>query len=135
MTKIARKEEEREFAEESDSLWHLTIAPTIWAFHFMISYAATAVICAKTEGSAGWMPLLQGGIGVLTVLALAAIGYIGWQSWRQWDVLDDYDYSHAGAREEDRHEFLGHAAFLLAIISFVGVLYVAMPAAFAPSCS
>lgn len=70
----------------------------------------------------------------LTALALGGIALAAWRSWKQWDFLDDYDYSHDLAREEDRHEFLGHAAFLLSIVSFVGVIYVAMPVWLAGSC-
>jgi len=52
----------------------------------------------------------------------------------QWDYLDDRDYEHDLARKEDRHEFLGHASFLLSIISFIGVIYVAMPVLFLETC-
>ena len=74
------------------------------------------------------------GIGIATAIALVAILVIGWRSWKQWDFLDDYDYVHDLAVGEDRHEFLGHASFLLSIISFIGVCYVAMPAFFLTSC-
>ena len=68
-------------------------------------------------------------------LALAVIAWIAWRAWRQWDLLSDYDWSHPNARGEDRHEFLGHAAFLLCGASFIGVLYAGVPAIFITTCT
>ena len=123
--------DEKEFAEEADSIWRITFGPLIWAVHFGVSYAATAIVCAKGGDAA----TLRAGIGALTVAALLGIAYVGWRAWRQWDFLDDRDYEHELAREEDRHEFLGHAAFLLAIVSFIGVVYVALPALVIEGCA
>ena len=124
--------DEKEFAEESDSLWRITFGPLIWAVHFGVSYAATAIACAKPFGEP---EDLVAAIGALTVAALAGIAWVGWRAWVQWDYLDDRDYEHELAREEDRHEFLGHAAFLLAVVSFIGVVYVALPAFAIGSCA
>jgi hypothetical protein len=129
-----RDEEKKEIAEEASSLWIITLAPLIWAGHFVLSYAAASLICVKFEGGVRAMQLLQWGVGVLTALALAGIVAVAWSAWRQWDFLEDYDYAHDLAREEDRHEFLGHAAFLLSIVSFVGVIYVTMPVYLSGSC-
>ena len=123
--------DEKEFAEESDSIWRITFGPLIWAVHFGASYAATAIVCAK----GGDVDVLRTGVVALTAAALAGILYVGRRAWRQWDFLDDRDYEHELAREEDRHEFLGHAAFLLAIVSFIGVAYVALPTLVIGSCA
>lgn len=122
------------FSEEQSSLWLIALGPAIWALHFIVSYSATAVVCAKLPNLAeqGW--LLQTVIGGATCVALAGIAWIGWRSWRQWDYLDDRDYVHHQPVTEHRHEFLGHASFLLACLSFVGVLYVALPVLFIPGC-
>ena len=37
-------------------------------------------------------------------------------------------------KPEDRHRFLGHAAFLLSIISFIGVVFVSLPLLFIGGC-
>jgi len=37
------REDEYEFSEERESLWRITLGPTIWAFHLLISYAAVSV--------------------------------------------------------------------------------------------
>lgn len=134
---MARQEERvdaKTFSEEQSSLWMIALGPTIWAVHFIVCYSATAVVCAKLHGLAadGW--LLQGLIAGATAVALAGIAWVGWRSWRQWDFLDDGDHVHHQAVTEHRHEFLGHASFLLACLSFVGVLYVALPAVFVRGC-
>lgn len=125
-----QQQEAREFRSEAMSLWRITFAPTIWAVHFVASYGLAALICAK-GGSVGTLRL---GIGIGTVLALAGIGWLGWKAWRQWDIVQDRDWENDTGTSEDRHQFLGHAAFLLAIISFIGVAYVALPAALIGTC-
>lgn len=128
--------DEREFAEASASLWRITFGPLIWAAHFGLSYAGAAVICAKTGGAA--VSGLRLGIGALTLAALVAIAWIGWRAWIQWDMradrADDPEDRNQWGTSEDRQQFLGHAAFLLAVISFIGVAYVALPAVFIGTC-
>ena len=130
-----RHEEERKsFAEEADSLWRITFGPLIWAVHFGASHAATAITCARFAAIDDPLGILRLAIGALTLLALAGIAWVAWRAWQRWDFLDDRDYEHEAAIEEDRHEFHGHAGFLLALISFVGVLYVAMPPLLLETC-
>ncbi|MBE3637624.1 hypothetical protein [Mangrovicoccus algicola] len=119
-------EEEKTIAEESSSLWLLVVSPTVWAVHFAASYAITSLACVKFPDLLG-VGGLQWIIGALTGLALAAILATALRSWRQWDFLEDYDHIHHRPRSEDRHEFLGHAAFLLSVVSFIGTVYVALP--------
>ena len=114
----------------SRNLWQMVIAPIIWSLHFVAVYGFTAVACAK----AGDAALARGGVAALTLVALAAILFVGWRAWRQWDYLDDFDYDHGGQSDEDRREFLGHVGVLLAAISGIGVIYVALPAVFIGSC-
>ncbi|MBM9596175.1 hypothetical protein [Roseitranquillus sediminis] len=128
------KSDEAEFAEEADSLWRITLGPLIWALHFVASYGTTAAWCAKVATAFEPVPGLRIGLAVLTVAALAGIVWVGWRAWRQWDFTEDWDYVNKEGENEDRHEFLGHAAFLLAIVSFVGVVYVAMPVLLIESC-
>tara|TARA_R110002020_G_scaffold109430_9_gene253068 strand:- start:6525 stop:6926 length:402 start_codon:yes stop_codon:yes gene_type:complete len=127
-------EERRSFREEADSLWLITFAASIWAVHFIVCYGATASVCAKLGGDPAVVLTLRLALGVFTVIALAGIAFVGWRSWLQWDFLDDGDREHDLAREEDRHEFLGHASFLIAIISFIGVIYVSLPVLVLETC-
>lgn len=132
MTRITENEDAREFRSEAGSLWRITFGPLIWAIHFAASYGATALICAK--GGTGFVEGLRLGIGIGTGVALVAIAWLGWQSWRQRDLLRDRDWENDQGTGEDRHQFLGHAAFLLAVISFIGVSYVALPVLLIGTC-
>lgn len=125
--------ERRELGEEADSLVRIAAAPLIWAAHFVLCYGATSLVCVKFAPD-GPETTLRIALGVLTVAAVAAIAWLGWRSWRQWDYPEDHDYVHDEATEEDRHEFLGHAAFLLAVISLIGVIYTALPVLMLPGC-
>ena len=102
-------EEQEEFAEEQASLAKITLGPLIWAGHFVICYGLVAVTCAK-----GWdIGAVRTGLVVFSVAALAAVLWVGWGSLRQWDVRETGDFVNRRGRAEDRHHFLGHAAFLL----------------------
>ena len=120
--------EETPFRHES--IWHMVAAPTVWTLHFAIIYAITAVECSKI----GTPEVARLSILVLTVAALAVIGVIAWKAWVQWDYPDDQDYVHDKPTVEDRREFLGHAGWLLAIVSAIGVIFVGMPALFIETC-
>ena len=63
-------------------------------------------------------------LATLSAPALAGIVWPGWRSLRQWGVLDSAQPAHPADKPEDRHRFLGHAAFLLPIISGIGVAFV-----------
>ncbi len=113
--------DEGEFAAEALSLWRITFGPVIWVGYFTLSYGAAALVCAKApDTSVATLRLAMGGT---TLVALALIGWIGWRAFRQWDrSAPDTD-----ATEEHRHRFLGHAAFLLALIAAIGVVFTALP--------
>lgn len=126
----AEQREPKEFAEESASLVKITAAPVIWATHFVVCYAAVAIACAKGldyEATRLWLLILSAGV-------LAGIGFVGWRSWRQWAPRETGKLSHPKGRAEDRHHFLGHAAFLLSVISFIGALFTTLPLLFIGGC-
>lgn len=127
MTGISQRQDQDEFRGATGSLFRIALAPTVWAFHFLFCYAGAAVWCAKV-GTPEGVTFLRLSILGLTLLALAAIGWQGWHSYRQWAPHDHDDHVEGPIR------FLGHAGFLLSIISFVGVVYVALPALFIESC-
>lgn len=131
--RTADERDDREFAEEADSLWRIVLAPTLWVAHFLISYVATAIVCARYPGPES-IASLRVGIAVLTLFCLVGILIIGWRSWQRWGFADDRVHVQDRPTEEHRHEFLGHASFLLSIVSFIGVCYVAMPAVFLGTC-
>lgn len=124
-------EERREFREEAESLWRITLAPVTWAAHFALCYAVAAVVCAKAPGM---LATARIGLAVATLVALALILWLGWRAWQQWDLRNTGDYRNPLGEAEDRHQFLGHAAVLLALISGIGVIYVALPVLLLETC-
>lgn len=134
MSDVQGNQEQRTFREEASSLWLIVLAPVLWAVHFVAVYGLTAMTCAKF-GTPEAVTLLRIAIAVLTFVALGGIGMVGIKSWRQWDYLADHDYSHHLPTGEHRHEFLGHAAFLLSVMSAIAVVYTALPAVFIGTCA
>ena len=113
------------------NLFRMILAPSVWAIHFLMVYCTAAIWCAKSLGPTVELVTL---ITVYTVIAEVIIAVLAFAMWRQWDYLDDYDYIHSESTDEHRREFLGHAGFMLACLSFVAVIFNAMPAWFAGSC-
>ncbi|SHJ72205.1 hypothetical protein SAMN04488012_11620 [Palleronia salina] len=127
--------EPNEFGVGVGILLKITIAPWIWAFHFVISYGAATVWCAKIAPDAD-PRALQLALIALTVLALVGIGLSGWLGWRNWTKGG---YGEDGAVPgiddvESRDRFLGHVSVLLAVVSAIGVVYVVLPVLLAGSC-
>ena len=118
--------------KRSQSLWTMIHAPLIWAAHFCVSYGTAAVWCAKVGTDAG---TLRWTIGLFTLVALAGIALVGWRAWRQWNYSPGENYDHPTADSENRRQFLGHAGFLLAGVSAVGVIYVTLPAFLTGGCT
>jgi len=131
----ARPEEQSEAPPgERGTLWLLTFGPAIWAVHFVLSYMAAAVWCAKVAGRTGPLADVRIVIGVLTLLALVGIALTGWRGWRM------HTFGHATAPHDfdtpgDRHRFLGFSTLLLSGLSFVATVFVALCVVFIRSCA
>jgi hypothetical protein len=133
-------------ALEKDSLWLLTISPSIWAAHFLLCYLTAAVWCAKFATPGGSLGAARTAVIWYTAVALIAIGLVGREGFRR------HTYPSAGASTdlrstfrtettthdldspEDRHRFLGFATLLLSGLSGVAVVYAATAAAFFDTC-
>lgn len=120
-------------AEEHEHLFRLTAAPLLWAVHFLLSYCTAAVWCAKFVGTDGSLANIRVAIALYTVVTLVGITVIGWRGFQRHSfegstLPHDFD-SHA-----DRHRFLGFATLLLAGLSALATVYVAMAAVFIESC-
>lgn len=112
-------------AREVSHLWHLIGSPTVWAAHFLFCYVGVSVGCAKA-GSAV-MPIMRVAIVGATILALLLVAFFGTVAWLQ-ARLDGEAPPHDGATVGDRTRLVGTAKLLLAGLSFIAILYVAMPA-------
>jgi hypothetical protein len=120
----------------------LTIAPAIWAAHFLFCYITAAVWCAKFAGPGGSLENVRNAVALCTVLALAGIAVVGWEGFRRHSFTSTPADTRGGTEvtthdldtPEDRHRFLGFATLLLAGLSAVAVLYVALAATFFETC-
>jgi len=122
-----------ELPEENESLWLITTSPVSWAVHLLLSYFPAAVWCAKVVGLDGSLWNVRVAIAVYTVLTLIGIGIIGCLAFRRHNI-GSATVPHDFDTPEDRHRFLGFATLLLALLSAVGTLYVALVAVFIGSC-
>ena len=115
------------------SLWLLTIAPSIWAAHLLLSYITAAVWCAKFVGPGGALNGVRSAVAWYTGVALVGIAFVGWEGYRRHRHGTEAT-THDLDTAEDRHRFVGFATLLLAGLSAVGVLYAALAAAYFETC-
>lgn len=120
-------------SEKHQSLWLLTASPTIWAAHFVLSYATAAIWCQKVAGLGGSLANVRVAIAVYSVLALSGIGIIGRIGYRKHS-FGQAELPHDADTPEDRHRFLGFATVLLSALSAVAVLFAALVAVFFGTC-
>ena len=116
-----------------ETLWTLFTAPIVWALHFLICYTATAIFCEKPDFLGGDFETLRMAILVVTVISLAMIVVSVLLAWRQWG-FGTGDPPHDDPTRRDRLLFQGYATFLLSGLSFVAVIFTAMPALFIDGC-
>jgi hypothetical protein len=126
---------------DKGSLWLLTIAPTIWALHLLLSYITAAIWCARFASPSGTLSNVRTAIVWYTVVALVGIVAVGVEGFRRHRYPTPGHQ--AGGTEatthdldspEDRHRFLGFATLLLAGLSAVAVGYAAAAASFFETC-
>ncbi|HEX7038429.1 MAG TPA: hypothetical protein VF210_21880 [Pseudomonadales bacterium] len=111
-------------------LWRMLPSPLIAAVHFTVCYMATSVYCIRSgRGELTTLNVLLGGF---TVVALLAIGLLAWAAWRRLHLVRQ---SREGlAKRRGEIEFLARITWYLALLSFVGVLFIAAPLAFFGGC-
>lgn len=111
----------------------LTLSPTIWALHLLLSYATAAIWCEKYAAPDGSLGTARIAIAVYTGMALAGITFIGWIGHCRHQ-FGNSELPHDEDTPEDRHRFLGFAVLLLSVLSGVATLFVAAVAAFIGNC-
>ena len=119
--------------EHEERLWWLGISPGLWVLHLLTSYATVAVWCAKVVGrdaGLGSARLLVVGYTVVALIGIVFTGRHALRRHRYGTGTAPHDFDTA----EDRHRFLGFATLLLSIVSFVGVIFVALPLVFIETC-
>jgi hypothetical protein len=109
---------------QRDSLWLLTVAPVLWAAHFLLSYITAAVWCAKVAGPQGTLDAIHPAIVWYTAAALAGIIAAGVMGYRRHEHGTETT-THDLDTPDDRRRFLGFVTLLLSCLSAVAVIYVA----------
>lgn len=118
---------------ELETLWTLFTAPVVWAVHFLFSYLGAAIFCAKQDHLAFGFGTLRLAVAIFTIAALTLIVISAWLAWRQWG-FGAHDPPHDDPTAHDRRLFQGFATLLLSGLSFVAVIYVALPLLFVSEC-
>lgn len=116
-----------------ETLWTLFTAPVVWALHFLACYIAAAIFCEKPGFLGNDFDNLRITIGIATVLSLAMIALSAALAWRQWG-FGSGDPPHDDPTRRDRLLFQGYATLLLSGLSFVAVVFTALPALFITEC-
>lgn len=119
--------------ERDEPLFLIAVAPTIWAVHFLACYLTAAVWCAKAAGTVGALGPVRSAVALYTVIALVGITAVSVHAYRR-HTLGTATTPHDFDTPADRHRFLGFATLLLALLSGVATLYVAIVALFFQVC-
>jgi hypothetical protein len=114
------------------SLWTLIVPSTAWALHFLFCYIYAAIRCAK-GGPLQSLDAVRLAIVAVTVIALLIVAASAYVSGAQMRIEGD-EPPHDESTMEDRHRFLATSKLLLAALSFVAILYTALPAFIFPDC-
>lgn len=111
------------------TLWTLIVPPGAWAVHFLFSYLWASVQCAKTGSFARYPAVFWGGTA-LALLVIVASGVIAWiQSRTPGDPPP-----HKEGTDIDRLRFIAYSTLLLSGLSFVAVVFTALPVMFIGDC-
>jgi hypothetical protein len=108
------------------TLWALVAAPTTWALHFLFCYVYAAIHCARVPRVSS-LDDVRLGIAVATVVALTIVLASGFVAWAHASTEGDPP-PHQESTDEDRLRFLAVAMLLLSGLSFVAILFTAIPA-------
>lgn len=111
------------------TLWTLIVPPTVWAAHFLLSYLWAAISCAKM-GEWARFPTVFAIATVIALLVIVASGVIAWQQSR----TPGDPPPHNEGTDVDRLRFIAYSTLLLAGLSFVAVLFTAMPVLMLSDC-
>lgn len=120
------------FRREPD-LWFLIGSPTVWALHFLACYVLAAIHCEKAGGGFVSIAPIRVWIFGLTAVALVFVFVSGLQAWRHWGFGANQP-PHDADSPADRRRFIGYAALLISALSFVAIVFTALPIFFITDC-
>lgn len=112
------------------ALWLLVLGPALWALHFLLCYITAAIWCARVAG--GGLGGARAAIAVYTAVAVLGMAFGAWRGFRQAGQCRGAGL-HRDSRDA-RRRFLGYATGLLALLSLLATVYVALGAVFIGDC-
>ncbi|MCP3054072.1 hypothetical protein [Aurantimonas marianensis] len=110
-----------------DNLWTLITPPTLWALHFLVSYVLAAYECTPNDRIFETIGGARVAIAGVTLVALILIAAVFRRAWRDWRGGGGSRFYNDEDTEAARERFLEFSTVLLAALSFVAVLFVALP--------
>ncbi|MBC7137565.1 MAG: hypothetical protein H5U17_02270 [Defluviimonas sp.] len=114
------------FGKTQDNLWTLIAAPAIWGVHFLFSYGLAAYACAPNANPFRGISGARLAIGAVTVVCLGLVAQILRRSWREWRA-DGGGFRSNQDTPEARERFIEFSTLLLALLSFVAVVFETLP--------
>lgn len=114
------------------NLWALIVPPAIWALHFLFCYVYAAIRCAK-GGPLQTLDDVRIAIAAATAVALLIVAAAAYVAGAQMGIEGDPP-PHDESTAADRHRFLATAKLLLATLSFVAIVFTAIPVFIFPDC-
>ncbi|WP_427025152.1 hypothetical protein ACP4J4_04265 [Aureimonas ureilytica] len=116
-----------------DSLITMIATPTVWALHFLLSYVWVASACAPNEDVFKSITPARIGVAVATVLALAFCFFAGLRAWREWRA-EGGEPPHDQPTKADRERQMEIASVLLSGLSFLAIIFTALPVLLVADC-
>lgn len=117
----------------TDSLVTMIAAPTVWALHFLLCYILVAVACAPNEDLFKSITGARIAIAVATVAGLAFCFFAGLRAWREWKAAGG-EPPHDKPTEHDRERQMELASVLLSALSFLAIVFTALPVLLVADC-
>jgi hypothetical protein len=99
-----------------DSLITMIATPTVWALHFLFCYIAAAVVCAPNTNIFEPIGGVRAAIAVATFAGLVFCWFAGIRAWH------------------DRERQMELASVLLSGLSFLAIIFTALPALLVADC-
>jgi uncharacterized membrane protein len=97
------------------------IGPIVWAFHFLLIYGLTGIVCARPAMQQDWPGIVAWGIGVATATAIGGIAIIHFRHWLE-------------RRSPAGSSFIEWISSSLALLSVVAIVWEALPVLFVSPC-
>jgi len=118
--------------ESTERLWIPIVAPSIWAVHFTVCYATVVAECGRfgRDDSTSLLTIL----GVGTIVAMVAIAALFVHGWRRHRFQLPRE-THDDDTPEDRRHFMAWTTMLLAGLSLVATVFVALAALLVGGCT